>query len=137
MPAVLKHTTYQGFHRRRVQFVYMVEGYRVYFSGVERGTSTINAAEEVIQAICQTERIRWEDQIFYDVRTSKGYPGHRPEWCEVERLTVKETGGRIEVTQWQTVASAFDDAANNPDVLRVIPKDIVLAFLALVNLSEN
>lgn len=53
--------------------VYYIEGNCCYFSGIERGTSTINAAEDVIQSIAKQEKVALISLRYFDIQTHKGY----------------------------------------------------------------
>ncbi|MFH1427352.1 MAG: WG repeat-containing protein [Patescibacteria group bacterium] len=57
------------FHR----IAYVIVGNRCYFSGLERGTSTINAAEDVIVSIAKQEGVNFFDLRYFDIQTHKGY----------------------------------------------------------------
>ena len=66
----------------------------VYFTAMKHGPSTINFAEQIIQAICEVESIDWRTTTFYDVQTVWGFPAsHRrlEDFC-IDRLVVEDKG---------------------------------------------
>jgi len=71
--------------------VYTIVGNRCYFSGIEceLRTSTINAAESIMQAISEQEgvpvnRLRW-----FDLQTHRGYGGKRPGEFKINELAIR------------------------------------------------
>ena len=136
----LKQATYQGFEKSRgpIRFVYLVAGNNVYYSGVDLGTSTINAAERIITAISDAEGINWEDYTFHDIQTRRTYDtGHEfdPNYYCVDRLTIDNLDGRPYVSGWQTIALSEAHARRsgiNPDSLPRVPADVLDAFRELI-----
>lgn len=71
--------------------VYAIVGDCCYFSGIEKKlrTSTINAAESIIMAICKQEgvfpnRLRW-----FDLQTHHGYDSKQPGGFELDEVVFK------------------------------------------------
>lgn len=100
----LKEVEYQGFvlsHNGRI--AYAVIEKEVFFSGLIRGvTTTINAAEAVVKAICEAEKIRWQDYTFIDIQTHCGY--HKaPGEFEVDVLGLG-IGEELIVQSWQSTS---------------------------------
>lgn len=69
------------------------------FSGVSLGRlrradwwSTINNAEEIVAKILEQENLKYDDRVFYDLLTSKGYPCFEEEEFKLERLHFKQDG---------------------------------------------
>lgn len=53
--------------------IYTIQGNLCYFSGIEKGTSTINAADFIISGICAQEN-RYPSKLrFFDIQTHLGY----------------------------------------------------------------
>ncbi len=73
----LKEVDYPGFTPASGgRVAYVVVGNQVYFSGLtppQQSTSTINAAESIIQAICRAADLDWRACEFYDIQTHWGY----------------------------------------------------------------
>lgn len=71
--------------------VYVIVGSCCYFSGIERKkrTSTINAAESIIEAIAKQERIPMKEFRFFDLQTHRGYD-KRPGEYEFDELILEE-----------------------------------------------
>jgi len=118
----LKRVSYDGFNppSTRSEVVYMIQGNRIIFSatedGVRKTTSTINAAEEIVQNICKAEGICWQDYVFYDVQTAIGYPHHNPDYLCVDELVIKDNGDNwMNVEQWKRVD--LPDDITNPFLL--------------------
>jgi hypothetical protein len=87
----LKYLDYEGFNRNSGgRVAYLVADDQVIFSGLtlpSESTSTINAAENIVEAICETEGLNWRSVTFYDIRTHRGY--HKPAgFCEVNKLNL-------------------------------------------------
>lgn len=134
----LKKVKYRGFRGHDGEVVYQMRGNKVLFSaltGADQTTSTVNAAEAVIKAICEAEEINWRDGgfpqrfKFYDLMTKKGYPGRKLEDWEINRLDVATSGvgdeREIEVTAWTPVmmpegSTAVSQADNimSPNIVR-------------------
>lgn len=89
------------------EVLYLLDGQNVYFAGVSgpEYTSTINAAESVVAAICQAEKINWITRRFFDIQTHRGYQ-HRPGWYIVDELHFDVEAMRLRVNDWEPVAQA-------------------------------
>lgn len=78
-PLKLKELEYPNFWVGTSRLVYAVfDGARCVFSGLTRGgtsTSTINAAERIIELIAQREEINPYGHRWFDLQTNKGYGG--------------------------------------------------------------
>ena len=86
----------------------------VFFAGLIReATSTINAAEDIIRAICKAEEISWQDFTFVDIQTHRGYQKAPGEFkANVLKLG---SGEELSVESWQPISltkkvrQLFDD----------------------------
>ena len=103
----LKRAEYAGFRGLTGEVVYQVRQGIVLFSAASSSrdsTSTVNAAESVIMAICQAEGIDWKDESFldkyrfFDLSTPIGYPGRTD--SPFERLMFNLVGlGEIQIDE--------------------------------------
>ncbi len=128
-PRPLKKIEYQGFHGSKGEIVYRKEGGKVIFSalkGSDQATSTINAAEEIVKAICLAEGIEWRDPAFfdnfefYDFTTLLGYPSRmsleESRHAEILKLKIIPRPGKsndIYVDAWTNVTDAIFEGAND------------------------
>lgn len=80
----LKEVEYYGFHGSKGKVAYEIRGKKIIFTALcssREATSTVQAAEKVVTAICEAEGIDWKDPEFnnkyefYDLSTPIGYPG--------------------------------------------------------------
>ncbi len=113
-----------GIGRRKGEVVYEIRGTRVIFSSIrssEETPSTVNAAEAIIIAICDTEGIDWraplfcEKYEFYDLSTPVGYPYRNDSSfqataeyfglgeIQIDKLGIKPTENYLHVTSWTPV----------------------------------
>lgn len=105
----LKEVSYRGFGRKGDgRVVYTVLDNQVFFSGItlpRESTSTINAVESIISAICEAEALDWKTTTFYDIRTHRGY--YKPVgFCEVNLITLASELGDQEkpfVLNWEVI----------------------------------
>lgn len=101
---------YPGFRKGSPgQIAYVVDGNNIYFAGLtppHEATSTINAAEAVIVAICTAGGVHWKHGTFHDVQTHRGY--NYPVGSYI--ITQLEVSGdqRPNVTSWIPVAMSED-----------------------------
>ena len=95
---------------------YVIIGREVFFSGLTRTTTTINAAEEIIRAICEAEGIRWQDFTFVDIQTHCGYP-KTPGDFEADVLELR-SGEELTVEGWRP--------ANLPKEVRQLFDDLIM-----------
>lgn len=89
---------------------YLVRGKEVIFTFHCEGpwhehTSTINAAEGIVQAICQAERLQCYQHTFYDLQTKLGYPEQPHGWFSLDKLIFRGED-RITDVDWATVAAS-------------------------------
>ncbi len=90
--------------------VYAIDGSRCIFSGINwPATSTINAAEEIVQQIAQTAGLDSLEMTFFDLRTSWGYPDLKIGGHQFLRLHLERTDGETAVSQWEPVSPSEDD----------------------------
>ena len=70
--------------------VYAIVGDCCYFSGIEKKfrTSTINAADSVITAICKQEGILPDRLRWFDLQTHRGYDSKQPGEFELDELVI-------------------------------------------------
>ena len=124
-----------GFVGDPIRFKYTVieENRKVFFSGTEqKGTSTVNAAPDVILAICHAARIAPADYTFFDVLTHRGIPGKDPGYCEIHELRISGEGTRLRVPGRRIIAIAQENADIDPSVLDALPEDYRDAFVRLI-----
>ena len=117
-----KTVEYEDFIGRKGKVVYELRGNKVIFSSLRsarEATSTIQAAELVVKAICNAEGIDWENSEFgnkyefYDLSTPIGYPSRKDDYLnrllregvglgevEIDRLNIVHTNGTIFVESW-------------------------------------
>ena len=71
---MLKETFYEDLSHlsKTTKVVYIIVDGCCYFSGIETGTSTINAAENVIQAIAEQEGVSVDSLRYFDIQTRLG-----------------------------------------------------------------
>ena len=82
---------------------YMVQHKNCIFSGVTSSrefTSTVNAAEYVIQAIAEAEGLDPREIRFFDLCTRLGYPSQEASH-EFMQLTVQYEGAQPHVIGWE------------------------------------
>ena len=101
--------------------VYAIEGSRCVFCGISGrdASSTINAAEEIVEAIVRLDGVDPKTMVFYDLQTTSGYPNKVPGDYDFDRLDVEVAGGgqRIIVNDWTP-----DDCPE--DILRKFAKHL-------------
>jgi len=113
--------------------LYWLEGDRCIFSGVTRDTSTINAAESVVKAICAKEHVSPERITFFDLQTSRGYPKPESEF-HFDRLVLKIEGGEVFCLDWVStpcpndVRSAFTSLLSEEMVQTNDPRKLHTEF---------
>ncbi len=100
------------------EVVYGVDGRKIVFSGIRTGvrTSTINAAEDIIRAICRQESISHKQYLFFDLLTHTGYESRelKPGCYKIAQLRITCNSGNVSVEQWMwgrcspAVENAFD-----------------------------
>jgi hypothetical protein len=99
------------------EVVYVITGACCFFAGTRKAAmSTINAAEEVVEGICDEEGLDWRDLMFYDLQTRAGYRSKQniPGQFECDQLSITILpDGRPAVRAWQPYRC---------------PEDIVKAF---------
>lgn len=120
---MVQETTYaDGPNRPRGGVVrYLLAGSQCVFSGVTDAAqfmTTINAAEHIIRAIAEAEKLDPRQVTFYDLMTRKGYSHLSHGGHEFVRLKVDYRTGEPKVTHWEKctcpndVLRAFDALAN-------------------------
>ncbi len=95
-----KIVEYEGFYlpKHNGKVAYLVIGEDVFFTGITSSrqcTSTINAVESVIKAICDAEGFAWNTKNWYDYQTRTMYPGHEAGYITVNRLMISQSGSGI------------------------------------------
>ena len=137
----LDKLVYQGFGSNSWGVVaYAVSGNTVYFSGLTPGylsTSTINAAENVVLAICNKLGKRWDELRFVDIQTHLGYVKKTGEFCADELVIAPGQAGRPVVTAWKPVASSAPEGevrlGSAVSDLPGLPNRIMYMFRSLVS----
>jgi hypothetical protein len=75
--SLVKHIQYKRweFAKNSNKVAYAIVGKNCYFTGTEKENrmSTINAAEYIIKAITEQEKISVKDYRFFDLQTHRGY----------------------------------------------------------------
>lgn len=80
---------------------YVRVGDATIFSGITNpATSTINAAEDVIAAICVQERCRPTDVRWFDLQTRLNYSGTEPGEFMYDEVKFKVRGGTLVDLSW-------------------------------------
>jgi hypothetical protein len=103
--ARLKRAEYPNFGKGMGQVAYVrigASGNQIIFSGVtDKTTSTVNAAERIIQSISLAEQIEDPKRIVWcDLQTQRGYSYFRPGEYEFNHLVLHGNAPDIEVVQW-------------------------------------
>lgn len=132
MNGLLQEVNYAGFTPvSGGKVAYTVVSDKVYFSGLTsplQSTSTINATESVIQAICQAAGLDWTTCEFYDIQTHRGYPQRIPgEWV-IDKLHVvchSSDPHRPHVVSW------------TPLELELLPQAVFELFEPLVTTKQR
>ncbi len=115
---------------------YLLHEEEVYFTAMKHGPSTINWAEQIIQAICEVEGIDWRTHSFYDVQTVWGFPAsHRrlEDFC-IDRLVVEDKGYPF-VQAWHNVAQSkgWNGMSHvQDDVQDAVPAWVIEAFQGFI-----
>ena len=106
----LKTVMYEGFQpSTRAEVTYMRKGNQIIFSATGKNEgfvpTTINAAEKVIKAICEQEKIEWKEFEFFDFQTPLGgYSRHEPgRTTALDRLVLDKRGEDPNVEAWNTI----------------------------------
>ena len=123
----LKEVDFDGFYppMTKSKVAYVVDGYNIYFSGLERRkTSTINAAEEVILVLCRAEGLKWQNCQFYDIQTHLGYRKSPGEYIVDSLKVIRPSGGSPE--------SLFVEAWR-PMPPEQIPSEVLKLFEPLIH----
>ena len=81
------------------KIAYVIIGDKCYFSGLERGTSTINAAEDIIASIAKQERVRFSRLRYFDIQTRLGYR-KLPGKYEINELAYEACRTGPKITAW-------------------------------------
>lgn len=138
-----KRIRYEGFHlpKHDGEVAYMIVGNNVLFTALipytKGATSSINAAEAIIHAICRAENIRWEDYTFFDAQTSLGYPHHESGYFCIDRLEIEPRDGEhIHVESWSPVAMSANHARERgmyPSEIPGLPRGLAEKFNELTS----
>lgn len=108
--AKLKVVWYGGtWERFNGRVAYVIDGTSVYFTSIPVSdrkyvTSTINAAERIVEAISEVEHIDWRYFAFHDIQTWRGYEGKRRGYYAIDRLTFQSRRGQPVSPAWTPVA---------------------------------
>lgn len=118
---VIKEAVYLGFWPPASSSIvrYIVLDNDVFFTATEdcsKVTSTINAAEQIIEAICKKEGLQWQNCRFYEIQTAIGYPWHGDDYLELDELQVVDQNGHPSVEEWQRVPVATKQQINSQAV---------------------
>ncbi|GEM_PF-3137247 len=83
--------------------VYALMGQDCYFSGAPRevslGTSTINAAESVIEGIVEREKVSFDDFTFFDLQTYRAYSDKFSGFYTLDELVLSKEN--LSVDYWK------------------------------------
>jgi len=95
----MKQATYKNFNNTPNSVDYTIfEDYICVFSGTKNdGTSTVNAAERIVEAINGIEK---KPLAFYDLQTQKGYDYYSPGEYSFNLLSIKDEDNP-EVLSWR------------------------------------
>lgn len=104
-----------GSDHRGGEVVYIVRGTICVFSATTRYPSSINAVEDIVEAICQSEGCSPAELTFYDLQTHRGYTSRQPGEFAFDRIRLGITNGEIVDPVWSPepcppeIVSAFAD----------------------------
>lgn len=77
-------------HGSKGTAAYYREGNKIYLTGLtppRKAPNTTNAAESVIRAICHNLGVRWQDQVFVEIRTWRSHPDEvKSGVCRAKRI---------------------------------------------------
>lgn len=142
----LKQVEYEGLNGFNGRVAYQRRGNRIVFTGLigsDKATSTVNASNQIVQAIAEAEGIDWrnprfgEQYDFYDLSTPVGYPNRldpleklrRQDFgvgdIELDRLKVTSHGDRLITDSW------------TPVDIRTEGKPIVDSFGVVADAAKN
>ncbi len=101
-----KTVAYRGFIRAGdSEVTYVIHGKNIYYTGLHRNrTSTINAAENVVGAICEAEKIGWRDYTFHDVVCQSCYKHYKPGEFRIAQLQLEPNERSFRVIFYRDVA---------------------------------
>jgi len=100
--AVFKKLRYRSIHfdPSYGEFVYAFLGKKCVFSGITKNaTSTINVAEEIVEAIINKEGLHPFSKTFYDLQTHRRYQ-KKPGEFEFDRFKLKIREKRVRDVTW-------------------------------------
>lgn len=134
----LKFVEYKGFHGKNGGVVYEIRDKKVIFSAICAGTtSSVNAAEAIIIAVCEAEGIDWRDPAFceryefYDLSTPVGYPSRKSPSVQalmaelgevqIDKLGVEQRDSFPHVTSWTPVSLPDNLFDSKPRQLKSSP----------------
>ena len=102
----MKTITYASFNGRPTPVAYYIfEGDRCVFTGItDKGTSTINAVERIVEAIAVVEGRGIRELTFFDLQTRKGYSHYRSGEFAFSQLILSEKEGRVTSVVWRSIA---------------------------------
>lgn len=120
----------------RFQAVYVILGQDVYFTGVGEGkNSTVNRAEEFIEAICDDALLDFRLFTFYSIQP-RNY-GERQSF-EVDRLIFDEENQHLHVAHWHPIAcSPFDDPYSEIRNLPGLLPEVLEVFYDFLYFQED
>lgn len=105
----LRTVWYEGFQPgTKAEVAYQIRGRQIIFSATGNrfgdAPTTVNAAERVIQQICQQEGIDWKDFEFFDLQTQRGgYARHESANTTALDRLVFDKEDKLRVTGWEPV----------------------------------
>lgn len=121
----IKTVEYKGFREHKGKVAYIVEQGKVLFTATISAfqtTSTINAAEAIVEAICEAEGIDWknpkqlEKYEFYDLKSQIGYPYQNPSEFEILKLGIRPDDRRgIFVESWDRYEPPLGNPSETSD----------------------
>ena len=126
----IKTAVYRNFGSGTSRVAYVIDGDKVYFCGLNpRGSSTINAASRVIEAIAAKERLPWPGLEFYDIQTRRGYQGKPPGWFEIDRIHFRPSHDD-DLGIDRPVVECWEPVGGHPHFrkLRGVPEHIMAMF---------
>lgn len=87
-------------NNRSVHVMYVIDSGECVFSAVTKNPSSINVAEDIIQAICMKEHCDPTSLRFFDLQTHQGYSSKSPGEFEFDQLSVECHGDKVSIQGW-------------------------------------
>lgn len=119
---------------------YAIIGNRCYFSALDRGTSTINAAEDAMQCIAKQEGVPVESLNYIDIQTYRGYRKYPGEYetDELEFVMERESDDSEQIVPRVTGWKKALLPPNAYDLFKdLIGADLKVKYICVYHESEG